>query len=682
MRQYILLLAALVNFTLLYVPVWSLSCPDSVQEVTIFFINGIGIIETDTEDSTEVLKEKFENFIANTPINGCINSFKYAYNTNQNGFLDFYESILQVVDQDFVSAWQVAAGILKIPGTVLGDFILNINLSDFVIQDDLEGHLAQYDTELKKGNNIIIVGHSQGNLYSNEAFEFFEFEKNKQDKIKVVAVATPANNVAGDFFNTPHTTLEEDIIRRVPDALEPNESNPGCGSEWSCHFFIESYLEGNDSRERILKDIRRMMLPTDTGIIYGTVRLLSTGAAVEGASVILRDSGSDAVVQETETDGNGSYIFDAVPSGLYTVEASKEDFSFSVLAGIVGGSILQRDIEITGSSEPEPSIKFVIGDRVQINTGDGSNLNVRSTPNGSIVGQQPDGAQGTVIGGPVFAGGLWWWEVDFDTGEDGWSAEDFLEVVSTPSPDSLKPFRSVTIVGDYVTSGVGLRDTTQGSITISGIPSGATVAEAFLYWGMLDNGESPSLKNLNLNGTPITGTLTGSGPDTCWDRTNSFAYRADVTSLVPGSGTYDITGVASGGAILVQGASLVVLYENPGDPFRDVILLDGNVVFPQVQTATTTIRGFAAADPISAKTTFVVGDGQTFTETASFTGSAGTMTMTNPFDGSDGPLWDTDSVDVTPEVGTGDTRGSVTISIDGDCLMWVAQVFSVTSAPP
>jgi hypothetical protein len=86
-------------------------------------------------------------------------------------------------------------------------------------------------------------------------------------------------------------------------------------------------------------------------------------------------------------------------------------------------------------SEPEPSTKFTIGDRVQVNTGDGSSLNVRSTPNGSVIGQQPDGGLGTVIDGSVFAGGFWWWEIDYDDNSDGWSAEDFLELAPSPEPE-------------------------------------------------------------------------------------------------------------------------------------------------------------------------------------------------------------------------------------------------------
>lgn len=248
----------------------------------------------------------------------------------------------------------------------------------------------------------------------------------------------------------------------------------------------------------------------------------------------------------------------------------------------------------------------------------------------------------------------------------------------------LTQFRSLTIAGDYVAAGIGLRGVTQGSISITGIPADASIIEAYLYWGMLDNGESPSLKNINFNGSPTTGTLIGSGEDTCWGLSGSFVYRATVTSMVSGNGTFTLTGVASGGDVLAQGASLVVIYLSAGAPTRNVRLLDGDVVFRQPGvTANSEISGFLAAAPVSAKTTFIVGDGQAEPgETASFTGGAGAATFPNSFEGGDGEFWDTDTFVVSSQLSPGNTTATANIGIESDCLMWVAQAFSVTTTQP
>ena len=256
---------------------------------------------------------------------------------------------------------------------------------------------------------------------------------------------------------------------------------------------------------------------------------------------------------------------------------------------------------------------------------------------------------------------------------------------SAPSPAALTTSFQATLSGDYVAAGVGLRGASSGDITISGIPAGASVVHAFLYWGALDNGEEDSLHRLNLNGTAVAGSLIGSGPDTCWGRTNSFTYRADVTAQVTGNGKYQLTGVAEGGNILGEGATLVVVYELAGAPAKTIIIDDGNLSMPSgTSSGTASFSGFTAASPVTATTTFVVGDGQgtSFGPTpTTFTGSAGTIQFQNLFDALDGPLWDTSTFNVSSVIGGGSSNGSAKITITGDCLLWSAQGFSVTSAP-
>jgi hypothetical protein len=70
------------------------------------------------------------------------------------------------------------------------------------------------------------------------------------------------------------------------------------------------------------------------------------------------------------------------------------------------------------------STKFTIGDRVKTQ----GQLNVRSAPAGDDLGSQKNG-EGVIIGGPVFAAGYWWWEVNYVNDPDGWSVENWLRLV-------------------------------------------------------------------------------------------------------------------------------------------------------------------------------------------------------------------------------------------------------------
>ncbi|PKM88468.1 hypothetical protein CVU83_01675 [Candidatus Falkowbacteria bacterium HGW-Falkowbacteria-2] len=74
--------------------------------------------------------------------------------------------------------------------------------------------------------------------------------------------------------------------------------------------------------------------------------------------------------------------------------------------------------------------KFKTQDRVRINT---AALNVRSNAGvgSSILGTQRLNSTGTVVSGPRAANGYNWWQINYDLGTDGWSAEAFLDKIAT-----------------------------------------------------------------------------------------------------------------------------------------------------------------------------------------------------------------------------------------------------------
>lgn len=122
--------------------------------------------------------------------------------------------------------------------------------------------------------------------------------------------------------------------------------------------------------------------------------------------------------------------------------------------GADGWSIEDYLNKVTATPPPPPApppsafTKFVVGDRIETLY----NVKVRSLPSlsGTVLGGQKQGSQGTVVGGPIFADGYWWWQVNYDSGADGWSAEDFLKKVSAtglPPPGSVS---TKFIIGDRV----------------------------------------------------------------------------------------------------------------------------------------------------------------------------------------------------------------------------------------
>ena len=157
--------------------------------------------------------------------------------------------------------------------------------------------------------------------------------------------------------------------------------------------------------------------------------------AGDDQSIVISDGSASAIVV---LDGSGSY--DPDPNDSITYEWKEGDIvlgdttSLSVDLGIgehtvtltvSDGEFASSDTALITITEQtlDPSTKFVIGGRVMTT----ADLHVRSEPDGADLGVQPRKTAGTVVGGPVWAGGYWWWEINYDNSDiDGWSAEKYL----------------------------------------------------------------------------------------------------------------------------------------------------------------------------------------------------------------------------------------------------------------
>ncbi len=267
---------------------------------------------------------------------------------------------------------------------------------------------------------------------------------------------------------------------------------------------------------------------------------------------------------------------------------------------------------------------------------------------------------------------------------------------SAAATGSLSTVLSESVHGGYTAAGTGMRNLGYGTISIIGIPAGATVKSATLLWDILADSAGPSFAQGSLDGEAFTGTLWASGASPCWSAGANFSYQADVTSLVTGNGSYQLTGFATGQsdgadpwtsgstAPLDEGASMVVVYELPSMPEVTVQIAEGATETPG-GTASATLDGFTVGAKASASTTYIVADGQMPGNTASFDG---TTLPGVSFPGNDpqavphysqGNLWDTVTTDVSSYLSPGDTSATIGVTGGQDCLVWVGQVLSVST---
>lgn len=233
---------------------------------------------------------------------------------------------------------------------------------------------------------------------------------------------------------------------------------------------------------------------------------------------------------------------------------------------------------------------------------------------------------------------------------------------------------------------------TEGTIELRGIPAGATVRHAYLYWVIFGGPDDPTV---TLDGASVTGEVIGRESDTCWDGDDgdyfladapNVVYRADVTSAVDADGDFVIAGFPSFTATAdTQGAALVVVWEDSSrDDFGTILLRDGAQVVDPTRGVEVPFTDLPELAPTAGFLHVGVGDGQVLLPDGqlrfndSFVASPGGM---QHFRGRNGSYWDSvvyDLLELDRLEGTG-PESELTQEFGGDCLVFAYAALDIRS---
>lgn len=148
-----------------------------------------------------------------------------------------------------------------------------------------------------------------------------------------------------------------------------------------------------------------------------------TSVAYNGSATV-----SWSTTHATACTASGNWSGAKAVSGSQAVSGITENKIYMLTCTGAGGSV-EKFVPVT-VNQPVPSTKFISGAQLQTNTG----VNVRNPANGTLLGTQNTGAIGVVIGGPVWTGGYFWWNINYASGVDGWSVEEYLDAYTPPTP--------------------------------------------------------------------------------------------------------------------------------------------------------------------------------------------------------------------------------------------------------
>jgi len=225
------------------------------SDISIFYLNGM----FNERDAAYLSLLALQNRLGDSTTNDEKINYALSYNKSENALFQLLEVARQEGFDNWSRFFQFLNGISIAPEWFqdkMNELATEINAVNYVIDENLQSHVQKYRSELLEGKKALVVAHSQGNFYANEAYNNLESEIS--DSFGIVSVATPANYVAG---GGPYTTLVSDVVieavRIYKDwwgTLLPNVTNSSI-YEWTSHAFVKSYLNGDVSGPKIVEDI-------------------------------------------------------------------------------------------------------------------------------------------------------------------------------------------------------------------------------------------------------------------------------------------------------------------------------------------------------------------------------------------------------------------------------------------
>jgi len=82
---------------------------------------------------------------------------------------------------------------------------------------DLQEALAKVKAHIANGESLVLIGHSQGNFFTNEVYSLLT--ESEKEKVRITGIATPASHVAGaeymDENKQPYVTFYEDMVMNI-----------------------------------------------------------------------------------------------------------------------------------------------------------------------------------------------------------------------------------------------------------------------------------------------------------------------------------------------------------------------------------------------------------------------------------------------------------------------------------
>jgi len=247
-----------------------------LEQNVIYFGNGVKSGWTEAKASRRAIRDSLATVLSGAEINTTC--FRMAFNTPQGIALDVLETANQLIGNELPSV--IVANMLRaaqVPGIVLTpslqDKLNNLFSTKFAeklfqspaSQADLNTQVGNYKRDLTANKKVVVVAHSQGNIFSNLAYGTLQQQENPENfsRFATVNVASPDYRALGALkgwvtFDNDGVIFLVQTLRSaagVQPALAATDTADGQSLSWKVHDFVPSYLFDPSAKQFILDGI-------------------------------------------------------------------------------------------------------------------------------------------------------------------------------------------------------------------------------------------------------------------------------------------------------------------------------------------------------------------------------------------------------------------------------------------
>ena len=224
-------------------------------KVDLYYANGI-MMQEDEKQARKDWQRRVKQLLQNYPnFQKRVGKADVSYNLSDGMVADMWEAFLQKtqLDNTYKLSWFAFKRLLsKVSYTRALRWMIKASEIAGKINEGitLDKQVEQYKESIDSGHGVVVLAHSQGNLFTAKAFKRMGWRK---PYFHTIAIASPHNVIPNDGHAI---TFDNDMIRDVPMASQKTINNPNRHDQVYYPRNALNEINGPRTLERDIKSVQ------------------------------------------------------------------------------------------------------------------------------------------------------------------------------------------------------------------------------------------------------------------------------------------------------------------------------------------------------------------------------------------------------------------------------------------